>query len=75
MRSMGEGAALVILTLWRGDTLNAPLPSRRGGTSPRNWSERLHGVGVGFVGLVLRLTDKPHPSAAARLPPSPEGEG
>jgi hypothetical protein len=35
----------------------------------------LHEVGVGFVGLVLRLTDKPHPSAAARLLPSPKEEG
>jgi hypothetical protein len=25
MRSMGEGHALVILTFWRGDTLNMPL--------------------------------------------------
>jgi hypothetical protein len=25
MRSMGEGDALVILTFWRGDTLNVPL--------------------------------------------------
>jgi hypothetical protein len=24
-----------------------PLPFRRGGTSPPDWSERLHGVGVG----------------------------
>ena len=30
---------------------------------------------MGLVGLVLRLTDKPHPSAAARLLPSPKEEG
>jgi hypothetical protein len=72
---MGGGGAMVILTVWCGDTLNAPRPFRRGGTSPPDWSERLHGVGVGFVGLVLRLTDKPHPSAAARLLPSPKEEG
>jgi hypothetical protein len=35
----------------------------------------IHGVGVGLVGLMLRLTDKPHPSAAARLLPSPKEEG
>ena len=36
-----------------------PLPFRRGGTSPPDWSERLHGVGVGYIGL--RNADGPHP--------------
>jgi hypothetical protein len=36
-----------------------PLPFRRGGTSPPDWSERLHGVGVGYIGL--RNADRPHP--------------
>ena len=34
MRSMGEGHALVILTFWRGDTLNVPLPRLRRSPSP-----------------------------------------
>jgi hypothetical protein len=31
-------------------TLPKPLPFRGGGTSPPDWSERLHGVGVGSFG-------------------------
>jgi hypothetical protein len=34
MRSMGEGHALVILTFWRGDTLNLPLHRLRRSPSP-----------------------------------------
>ena len=34
MRSMGEGYALVILTFWRGDTLNVPLHRLRRSPSP-----------------------------------------
>jgi hypothetical protein len=34
MRSMGEGQALVILTFWRGDTLNVPLHRLRRSPSP-----------------------------------------
>ena len=34
MRSMGEGHALVILTFWRGDTLNMPLHQLRWSPSP-----------------------------------------
>ncbi len=33
------------------------------------------GVGVGLVNQALRPDDNPHPSAASRLPPSPEGAG
>ena len=32
-----------------------PLPFRRGGTSPPDWSEWLHGVGVGPFGVVRGL--------------------
>jgi len=68
MRSILEGHRRVLLTFWRGDNVTfitaqlKPLPFRGG-------------VGVGLVELMLRLTDKPHPSAATRLLPSPEGEG
>ena len=68
----GGGAGMVL----RADILSAavafakremaqkmkPRPFRRGGTSPPDWSERLHGVGVGHIGL--RNADRPHP-----LPP------
>jgi hypothetical protein len=36
-------------------TLPKPLPFRRGGTSPPDWSERLHGVGVGSFGVARGL--------------------
>jgi hypothetical protein len=32
-----------------------PLPFRRGGTSPPDWSEWLHGVGVGPFGVARGL--------------------
>jgi hypothetical protein len=39
MRSMGEGHALVILTFWRGDTLNVPLHHPADGPPPRAGEE------------------------------------
>jgi hypothetical protein len=65
MRSMGEGHRRVLLTFWRGYNVTIitaqlkPLPFRRGGTSPPDWSERLHGVGVGSI--ALRNAERPHP--------------
>ena len=75
----GGGAGMVL----RADILSAavafakremaqkmkPRPFRRGGTSPPDWSERLHGVGVGSVSRTLPLLQNPTPD------PSPEGEG
>ena len=49
--------------------LSSPLPFRRGGISPPDWSERLHGAGGGDCQDSTVLTDSPHPN------PSPEGEG
>jgi hypothetical protein len=51
-----------------------PLPFRRGGTSPPDWSEWLHGVGVGSIGVAqgprnptpLRLA---HKCASLAAPP------
>ena len=46
-----------------------PLPFRSGGTSPPDWSERLHWVGVGRVGNRNARLTAPTPN------PSPKGEG
>jgi hypothetical protein len=57
MRSMGEGYALVILTFWRGDTLNVPLP--RAGEALIQAVAR-HGclaIPTGAIGRSLRCGD------------------
>jgi hypothetical protein len=81
MRSMGEGHALVILTFWRGDTLNVPLHRLRRSPSPCRG-----GINKGWclsrVSGEIDRRDRPQPALGRRwayawVPqsPSPSGEG
>ena len=49
MRSMGEGDALVILTFWRGDTLNVPLHHPADGPAVAPQRLRLPRAGEEFI--------------------------
>jgi hypothetical protein len=63
MRSMGEGHRRVLLTFWRGDTLNVPLHRLRRSPSPKgeelpNYCDNCDNPEMGFacnVGFVLRF--------------------